>query len=119
MKDYEPQLEGLLSVFLQDFRETDSPKLELVKTMFVQLYQDENFKTKTELLERTKKEKTESEGKKFVEQLRTEIINKNWMEVLQYTEQLKIELQEALNNVEKDYWETFLSMVIKQNEQIQ
>ena len=118
MKDYEPQLDGLLSVFLQDFRETDSTKLELDKTMFTKLFQDDSFKTKVEMLEKTKKDKIELVMKKAYEKHVNGIQGKNCIEALEYTELLKNELQDDLNNVEKDYWETFLSMILKQNEQI-
>ena len=118
MKNYEPQLEGLLSVFLQDFRETDSTKLELDKTMITKLFQDDSFKAKVEMMEKTKEEKIETAMKTIHEKHINGIQGKNCMDALQYTDMLKNELQEALNNVEKDYWETFLSLIIKQNEQV-
>ena len=119
MKDYEPQLEGLLGVFLQDFRETDSTKLELDKTMFTKLFQDDSFKTKVELLEKKKEEKIDTTMKTIHNKHITGIQSRNCIDSLEYVETLKMELEQALNNVEKDYWETFLSLIIKQNEQIQ
>ena len=101
MKDYEAQLEGLLGVFLQDFRETDSTKLELDKTMIVKLFQDDELKDKVKRLDQMKDEKINPIVSQ-IESLQKQIMEK----------------QELLNTEIVNYWETFLSLIIKQNEQL-
>ena len=117
MKDYEPQLEGLLNFFNQAFIETNSVKLELVKTLFLQYCHSDVLETGDEKSIKIKNEKIEEAGKKYLEQLKTGIQDKNWMEVAQYTNMLNVELEGALNDLEKRQWETFISLVIKQIEQ--
>lgn len=116
MKDYELQLDGLLNVFLQDLRETDSTKLELDKTMITKLYQSDEFKNKVEQLEKTREQKINTTMKDIHNKHVTGIQSRNCIDSLQYVETIKIELEQALNTIEKDYWETFLSLIVKQNE---
>ena len=68
------------------------------------------------MLEKTKKDKIDNVMKNIHNKHVNGIQSKNCIESFEYTEMLKNELQDDLNNVEKDYWETFLSMIIKQNE---
>lgn len=102
MKKYETQIEGLLNVFLTDFRETDSIKLELDKTMIVKLFQDDELKDKVKHLDQVAKVEKINPLISQIESLQKQIVEK----------------QELVTTEIVNYWETFLSLIIKQNEQL-
>lgn len=99
--DMKAHLPNLMDKMIEDFRAGDITKLEADKTLAAKIFSDKDFDIHTSLIDDEHKKRKD----KVISELET-------------LEKSKIGLVEALDKIEKDYWETVIGEIVRFNNKV-